>query len=135
MRKLLDKLAPKFEKGGPLEKLYPLYEATDTILYSPGHRTHTASHVRDGIDLKRMMLTVIFALLPCVLFAAYNTGFQSATAVAAGAAPLDSIKMLIRRVLDGAQATPLPDVGAVMGSPFSTQPDLASYERDVLQAG
>ncbi len=64
-----------------------------------------------------------------------SDGFNPTAVVGAGAAPLESIKMLIRRVLDGAQATPLPDVGAVMGSPFSTQPDLASYERDVLQAG
>ena len=82
MRKFLDKLAPKFEKGGPLEKFYPLYEGADTILYSPGLRTRTASHVRDGIDLKRMMLTVIVALLPCVAFAVYNTGYQSNLAIA-----------------------------------------------------
>ena len=90
IRKFLDSIAPKFEKGGPLEKLYPLYEATDTILFSPGHRTRTASHVRDGIDLKRMMLTVIAALLPVVAFAVYNTGYQSALAISGGAAPLDN---------------------------------------------
>ncbi len=61
--------------------------------------------------------------------------FNPTAVVGAGEPPLESIKTLIRRVLDGAQATPLPDVGAVMGAPFSTQADLAAYERDVLQAG
>lgn len=90
MRKFLDSIAHKFEKGGPLEKFYPLYEGADTILYSPGMRTRTAAHVRDGIDLKRMMLTVIFALLPCVAFAAFNTGYQANFAISNGAAPLDN---------------------------------------------
>lgn len=90
IRKFLDSIASKFEKGGPLEKLYPIYEATDTILFSPGHRTRTASHVRDGLDLKRMMLTVIFALLPVVAFALYNTGYQSSLAIEGGATPLDN---------------------------------------------
>ena len=90
LRDTLDQLAKKFEKGAPLEKQYPLFEAVDTILYTPGERTRTASHVRDGIDLKRMMITVVVALLPAVVFSMYNTGFQSALAIEAGAKPLDN---------------------------------------------
>ncbi|HUG19616.1 MAG TPA: NADH:ubiquinone reductase (Na(+)-transporting) subunit B, partial [Planctomycetaceae bacterium] len=65
LRRILDNLHPKFSKGGKLEKFYPLYEGIDTFLYSPDEVTKGASHVRDGIDLKRMMTTVIVALIPC----------------------------------------------------------------------
>lgn len=89
LRKILDEQANLFKKGSKLEKLYPLYEAQDTFLYTPGHVTHGASHVRDGLDLKRMMVTVVVALIPCILFAMYNTGLQASLAIAAGATPLD----------------------------------------------
>jgi Na+-transporting NADH:ubiquinone oxidoreductase subunit B len=77
LRRLLDKLHPAFDKGGKLEKLYPLYEAADTFLYTPGEVTRGPSHVRDGLDLKRMMITVVFALVPCIYMALYNTGYQA----------------------------------------------------------
>ena len=77
LRNLLDGLHPHFDKGGKLEKLYPLYEAIDTFLYSPGEVTASASHVRDGMDLKRMMITVVAALGPCILMAMFNTGYQA----------------------------------------------------------
>ncbi len=81
MRKFLDKLAPRFEKDGKLEKFYPLYEAMDTFLYTPGEVTTGPSHVRDSIDLKRMMSMVVVALIPCVFMAMYNTGFQANSAL------------------------------------------------------
>lgn len=90
LRKLLDKLAHSFEKGGKYEKLYPLYEATDTFLYTPPDVTKRDAHVRDALDLKRMMMTVVIALIPCVLFAMYNTGLQAHLMIAKGAAPLDN---------------------------------------------
>ncbi len=89
LREQLDKLAPLFEKGGKYEKLYPLYEGIDTFLFTPGQVTKSSSHVRDGIDQKRMMIMVVLALLPCMLMALYNTGFQAHQAIAAGAKPLD----------------------------------------------
>ena len=82
LRRFLDRLHPLFEKGGKLERLYPLYEAIDTFLYTPGDVTARASHVRDGMDLKRMMITVVVALIPCIFMAMYNTGYQSNTAMA-----------------------------------------------------
>ncbi|GAB5444055.1 MAG: NADH:ubiquinone reductase (Na(+)-transporting) subunit B [Fuerstiella sp.] len=88
LRDKLDKLEPLFHKGGKLERLYPIYEAIDTFLYTPGETTNSASHVRDGMDLKRMMIFVVIALTPCILMACYNTGYQThqvaATAVAQG---------------------------------------------------
>ncbi|MCB9567591.1 MAG: NADH:ubiquinone reductase (Na(+)-transporting) subunit B [Myxococcales bacterium] len=89
LRDKLDQLGHLFEKGGKLESQYPLYEAADTFLYTPGQVTKGDSHVRDAIDQKRMMITVFIALIPCVLFACYNTGLQANAAIAAGAAPLE----------------------------------------------
>jgi Na+-transporting NADH:ubiquinone oxidoreductase subunit B len=90
IRQQLDKLAPHFEKGGKYEALYPAWEAQDTILYTPGTVTKGPSHVRDRLDQKRMMITVVLALLPICLFACWNTGFQAALAIGKGAAPLDN---------------------------------------------
>lgn len=76
LRDTLDKFEPLFTKGGKLEKLYPVYEAADTFLYTPGHRTASGPSVRDGIDLKRMMIMVVIALIPATLFGMWNVGFQ-----------------------------------------------------------
>jgi Na+-transporting NADH:ubiquinone oxidoreductase subunit B len=88
LRNLLDKQAKLFEKGGKLEKLYPLWEANDTFLFTPGEVTKHASHARDGLDLKRMMMTVVVALGGCLYMALYNTGYQANLAISQGAAPL-----------------------------------------------
>ncbi len=77
LRNLLDKIEPNFKKGGKLEKLYPLYEANDTLIFSPDHVAEGNTHVRDALDTKRMMTTVIVALIPCVFMAMYNTGYQA----------------------------------------------------------
>ncbi|MEZ5362831.1 MAG: NADH:ubiquinone reductase (Na(+)-transporting) subunit B [Bryobacterales bacterium] len=78
-----------FGKGGPLERLYPLWEANDTILFTPGSVTKVAAHVRDALDLKRLMITVVVALVPCILFGVYNIGYQAHLAIEHGAVPLD----------------------------------------------
>lgn len=72
-----DKQKPLFTKGGKLEKFYPLYEALDTFAFSPADVTKSDAHVRDGIDLKRTMITVVVALLPCIMMAMWNTGYQA----------------------------------------------------------
>lgn len=81
LRRFLDAQHKHFAKGGKLEKLYPLYEAADTFLFTPGEVTKGAVHVRDGLDLKRTMTTLAMALGPCIFMALYNTGFQSLTAL------------------------------------------------------
>ncbi|MDE0890999.1 MAG: NADH:ubiquinone reductase (Na(+)-transporting) subunit B [Planctomycetota bacterium] len=80
LRKLLDKIAPLFEEGGKYAKLYPLYEAADSFLFTPGKRAQGAVHVRDGMDIKRLMVTVVIALLPCTIWAMVNTGWQQMAA-------------------------------------------------------
>jgi len=81
LRTLLDNLEPHFTKGGKFEKMYPLYEAIDTGLYSPPSVTNNTSHVRDGIDLKRIMITVWLCCFPAMFFGMWNIGFQANTAL------------------------------------------------------
>ena len=82
LRKILDDMEPHFHSGGRFEKWYALYEAVDTIFYSPGSTTKTTAHVRDGIDLKRVMITVWFCAFPAMFYGMYNIGFQANTIMA-----------------------------------------------------
>ncbi len=84
IRNILDKMEPHFHKGGKYENWYALYEAADTIFYTPGQVTKTASHVRDMVDLKRMMILVWACTFPAVFAGAYFLGFQANTAIAGG---------------------------------------------------
>ena len=77
LRRMLDDLQPLFTKGGRYEKLSALFEIIDTVLYTPGNVTPGAPHARDGIDLKRLMIMVVFAATPVALFAIWNTGYQA----------------------------------------------------------
>ena len=77
LRKFLDTIEPSFTKGGKLEKWFPLYEAIDTIFYSPPSVTKADSHVRDGIDLKRIMIMVWLCTFPTMFWGMYNIGFQA----------------------------------------------------------
>ena len=70
------KIVPFFEKGGKFERLYPLYEAGDTFARTPADVTAAAPHVRDSIDQKRLMIFVIYALLPSLFFGIWNAGNQ-----------------------------------------------------------
>ncbi|MCD8490465.1 MAG: RnfABCDGE type electron transport complex subunit D, partial [Geovibrio sp.] len=73
----LEKYEHHFKKGGKLEKWYPVFEMTDTFLYTSPEVTKGYTHIRDGLDLKRIMTTVVLALIPCILMAFYNTGLQA----------------------------------------------------------
>lgn len=77
LRRLLDGQRKRFEAGGPLARLGPLYEVVDTFFYTPPDVTRTTAHVRDAMDLKRMMIVVVVALMPCALWAMYNAGLQA----------------------------------------------------------
>lgn len=82
LRNFLDKIEPHFTEG-KLKRAFPLYEAMDSFLYTPGTVTKAAPHIRDGLDLKRLMITVVYAMIPAVIFALYNTGYHAAKAFAA----------------------------------------------------
>ncbi len=83
LRSFLDRMEPLFVPGGRFEKFYALFEMADTLLYSPADVARGAPHVRDAIDLKRVMIIVVFAVTPCALVGLWNTGVQANTAMAA----------------------------------------------------
>jgi len=82
LRRFLDGLEPLFRRGSRFEKIHALYEMVDTLLYSPPDLTRGAPHVRDAIDLKRVMILVVFAVTPCALIGMWNTGYQAHVAMA-----------------------------------------------------
>ncbi|MCQ3830661.1 NADH:ubiquinone reductase (Na(+)-transporting) subunit B [Microbulbifer elongatus] len=82
LRKLLDSMEPHFHKGGKYEKFYALYEAIDTGLFQPADRTKATAHVRDGIDLKRIMITVWACAMIPMFYGMWNVGFQANTIIA-----------------------------------------------------
>ncbi|MFU8818659.1 MAG: NADH:ubiquinone reductase (Na(+)-transporting) subunit B [Desulfurivibrio sp.] len=70
-------LEPHFKEGGRWTRWHPLYEAVDSFLVGSRRTTATAPHVRDALDLKRIMIMVVIALIPCVIMAIWNTGYQA----------------------------------------------------------
>ncbi|MBT7168275.1 MAG: NADH:ubiquinone reductase (Na(+)-transporting) subunit B [Porticoccaceae bacterium] len=110
MRNLLDKYEPHFHKGGKWEKWYALYEAIDTGLFKPADVTKNSSHVRDGIDLKRVMITVWAATFPTMFFGMWNIGFQANTIMAEmGMLSQDGLRGLLIGLLAGYDATSIWD--------------------------
>lgn len=77
LRRFLDYQLHLAEEGKPLHFLRPLIEAGDTFLYEAPINTHQSPHIRDAVDIKRWMILVVFALIPCILAAIWNTGLQS----------------------------------------------------------
>lgn len=78
LRAFIDRrIAPHFHEGGRLHRFYVFYEMFDTMLYSPANTARGPTHVRDGVDLKRVMMTVWLCALPALFFGLYNTGYQA----------------------------------------------------------
>ncbi|MGF1615598.1 MAG: NADH:ubiquinone reductase (Na(+)-transporting) subunit B [Gammaproteobacteria bacterium] len=82
LRRFFDRIEPLFAKGGRLERFNAVYEAFDTFFFTPSDVTARAPHVRDGIDLKRLMVYVVLAAMPCALWGMYNVGLQANQAMA-----------------------------------------------------
>ena len=100
MRSIMDKIAPYFDKGGKFEALYPAFEAIDTALYTPGEVTVRASHVRDGLDLKRIMMTVWMCAFIPGLVGCYFAGLQANEAMASlGLATIDNWRAVFLDIL------------------------------------
>lgn len=112
LRNYLDKIEHHFEKGGRYEKWYPLYEAMDTFLYKPASVTRTTAHVRDGIDLKRMMITVWLCTFPAMFFGMWNVGYQANSILAQNPdlmATQDGLRMAVIGMLAGFDPTSVWD--------------------------
>jgi Na+-transporting NADH:ubiquinone oxidoreductase subunit B len=101
LKKFLEDIEPHFEPGGKHEKWYALYEAAATIFYTPGHVTKTGSHVRDNIDLKRIMILVWMATFPAMFFGMFNIGHQASIALANGFALGDSWQVALFQLFGG----------------------------------
>mgnify|MGYP000551340299 FL=1 len=82
LRRTLDSIHPHVTEGGKYQKFYALYEAVDTVFYSPADVNRGRNHVRDGIDLKRVMIYVWIAAIPCVIMGCYNVGLQANSVMA-----------------------------------------------------
>ncbi len=76
LNNLMEKYRPHFKEGGKFEKYGPAWFGIDTFLFTPNHTTKRGAHIRDGIDLKRVMIIVVFALIPATLFGIWNIGYQ-----------------------------------------------------------
>ena len=77
LRKYLDNLKPKFTTGGTLEKYFPLYDVVENLFYSSDKRTFGSVHIRDNIDLQKVMVVVWMATFPAMFYGMYNLGYQS----------------------------------------------------------
>ena len=78
LRKFLDRIKPNFEPGGKLQAFHSVFDGFDTFLYTPRTTSPSGVHVHDAIDSKRVMIIVVLALMPCLLFGMYNAGYQNA---------------------------------------------------------
>ncbi|WP_346350845.1 NADH:ubiquinone reductase (Na(+)-transporting) subunit B [Oceanimonas sp. AH20CE76] len=96
LKQTLENMEHHFEQGGKYEKFYALYEAVATVLYTPGMVTRKSSHVRDSIDLKRIMIMVWMATFPAMFFGMYNAGGQAIAALTSMYSPAD-----LAGVIDG----------------------------------
>ncbi|QSE99030.1 NADH:ubiquinone reductase (Na(+)-transporting) subunit B [Fulvivirga lutea] len=128
LRDQLDKIKPHFEKGGKWEKFYFIYEAHDTLLFSPNHTTKAKGvQIRDAIDMKRMMMTVIIAMIPCLLFGIYNVGYQHFLALGQEAALMDMI------LVGAIQVLPIVVVSYVVG--LGTEFAIATIRQHPINEG
>lgn len=89
LKDFFERIEPDFEKGGKYEKFYALFEAAYTIFYTPGKVNKGKTHVRDNLDLKRMMITVWACAFPAMFVGMYNVGLQAQLALVAGFATPD----------------------------------------------
>jgi Na+-transporting NADH:ubiquinone oxidoreductase subunit B len=76
LRNYLDKIKPRFQKGGKFEKLHSTFDAFETFLFVPDKVTFQGSHIRDAFDMKRLMVIVVVAMIPTLLYGIWNTGYQ-----------------------------------------------------------
>jgi Na+-transporting NADH:ubiquinone oxidoreductase subunit B len=114
VKKFIEDIEPHFEKGGKHEKWFALYEAVATGLFTPGYVNKGKTHVRDSIDLKRIMITVWLAVFPAMFFGMYNIGFQATEALAAGYALPDTWQVGLFQALGGSLAADTGTFGMML---------------------
>ena len=91
LQKLIKNIEPKFTNEGPLQRFFPIFEATESFLFSTAEKTNSGPHVRDSVDIKRVMILVVLALIPCYIFGAINIGVQAGIATGKVRSFFDSV--------------------------------------------
>ena len=137
LRKMLDGVEHHFQEGGRLQNFYALYEVFDTFLYAPDSVTRSTAHVRDGVDLKRIMITVWLATFPAMFYGMYNLGFQANTIMAAGTGGITDWHGPLIGLLAGNDPTSLWDCfwfGAVYFMPIYITTFLVGIAWEILFA-
>lgn len=87
LRKFLDRIKPAFEPGGKLQALHSVFDGFESFLYTPRTTATSGVHIHDSMDSKHTMIIVVVALIPCLLFGMYNTGYQHWLATGAATFP------------------------------------------------
>ena len=77
LKKYLDRIKPNFEPGGKLQAFHSVFDGLETFLYTPDTTSTSGVHIHDSLDSKRVMIIVVLALMPCLLFGMYKTGYQN----------------------------------------------------------
>ncbi len=112
LKQKVKEIRPLFEEGGKYEKFYFLYEAHETLFFQPNHTAGAkGAHIRDAVDMKRLMVTVILALLPCLLFGIWNVGDQHFASVVGG----DSASLLDKVIFGAIRVVPILAVSYIVG--------------------
>src|SRR5690606_33705245 len=100
LRNTLDKYKHNFEKGGKWERFYYAFEAIDTFAFAPNLTAQArGAHIRDAMDMKRLMITVIISMVPALLFGMYNVGYQHFLAIGEQAVWMDMFLVGLKQVL------------------------------------
>ena len=116
MHNILNTIKPHFEEGGRLRTLYPAYDAFETFLFVPNHTSSSGTHIKDSVDLKRTMVIVIIALLPCLLFGMWNIGYQYHSQLQSGMPAYQDAYSILDNLLFGMwKVLPLIVVSYVVG--------------------
>ncbi|MDR8522856.1 MULTISPECIES: NADH:ubiquinone reductase (Na(+)-transporting) subunit B [Shewanella] len=113
LKQFFENIEPQFEKGGKYEKFYALFEAAYTVFYTPGYVNKGRTHVRDNLDLKRMMITVWACTFPAMFMGMFNVGLQAQDALAAGFAAPDTWQVALFGMF-GTELTADSGVAALM---------------------
>ncbi|WP_413701523.1 NADH:ubiquinone reductase (Na(+)-transporting) subunit B [Psychromonas sp. KJ10-10] len=98
LKHIIEKMEPHFEPGGRHEKWYALYEAAATFFYTPGYVNKGLTHVRDSLDLKRIMIFVWLSTFPAMFYGMYNTGVQANEAILAGYSSLEGWRVALLEI-------------------------------------
>ncbi|GIU30897.1 NADH:ubiquinone reductase (Na(+)-transporting) subunit B [Shewanella schlegeliana] len=113
LKQFFENIEPQFEKGGKYEKFYALFEAAYTVFYTPGLVNKGRTHVRDNLDLKRMMIMVWACAFPAMFVGMYNVGLQAQEALAAGFSTPDTWQVALFGLF-GTELTASSGIAALM---------------------